>query len=219
MKLRTALTLCLLLAPLAHAAETARPSPETPPMDQVVVQATRANLQKLGNEVVLMEWQFFKRYNDVNKKREYAVYCYNEASTGSRFRKPYCQPLYQTEAQESEARAFLNMLGGGQAAGGLGRGPGNPLPMIPAGSGGASSGGASARMAIEAGRPAFKDNVRKVVEGSPELQKMLQEHAIAWRRYADMWEQLNGRALPEDKPVPGDKDALPDTPAPTEEPK
>jgi hypothetical protein len=72
-----------------------------------------------------MEYRFYRRYNDLNKKREYAVYCYNEASTGSRFKTPYCQPV---------------------------------------------------------------------------------------------WEHLNGRSLARDKIVPGDKDALPDTPAPTEDP-
>src|SRR5262249_24362699 len=102
MRLRTALLTFLLLTPLAHAADN--------PEQEVVVAATRANLIKLGKEVQLAEYRFYKRYNDLNTVRKYIIDCTIHARTGSHFESKYCEPRYQTQLEAEEAQQFYRML-------------------------------------------------------------------------------------------------------------
>src|SRR5690242_13748667 len=149
--LRNALLLGLLLAPLAQADE--------PKQDEVVIEATRANLNKLGTQVKMAEFKFYKRYNDLNKKREYAIQCNKEATIGSRFTSDICQPVYATRAQEAEAAAFMQMIGAGVLD--FETGPTNQrqtlYPQPARGSG--MGGGTPAKLVIEAGKSDFQKNV------------------------------------------------------------
>src|SRR5689334_16865237 len=104
-----AIAVALAVSQLAWAADV--PSDNKP--QEVVIEATRANLNKLGTQAKMAEFKFYKRYNDLNKKRQYAINCNKEATVGSRFTSDICMPVYASQAQEAEAQAFLATIGAG----------------------------------------------------------------------------------------------------------
>ncbi|MEJ1964916.1 MAG: hypothetical protein WDO56_26625 [Gammaproteobacteria bacterium] len=193
-----ALLLSLLFAPLAHAASVAAPPGGGAPVDQVVIEATRANLAKLGQDMLAIEYRFYRRYNELNTKRDYAVDCYKEARTGSRFIRSYCQPAFQSNAELAEARAFLLYLQS------IDKFTGNATSTL----------AAPATMAIEAGRPGFKKNMIEVTHRSPELIKLLDEHAALVKRFEDMYRRVNGA-----HPRSVEKAAAPAAPAAAQPPR
>jgi hypothetical protein len=166
--------LWLLLVPLAHGASDSSAEPQA----EVVVEATREALVKLGKEVLQSEHRFYARYNELNTKREYAVHCYDDPHTSSRFKRHYCQPQYQSDAEAAEGRDYALYIG---SVSGLGS-PSMPLPM-------------PRELAIAAGRPGFQKNMVDVVKKNPELQKMLQEHADLWHRYELLYLRVERRPL------------------------
>lgn len=208
--------LCLILAPLAYGVVQAAEAP----VDQVVVEAERANLVKLAKDVQLAEERFYARYNELNTKKKYAVRCSDEASTGTRFKKKTCKPVYETEAQAAQGREFILGLGRGASAGsasggavassgvmgvggssgGAGVGAGTGLQtgaQATSTAGNAPSLGGTTTEAfveVDSGRPDFQKNVIEVASKSPELTKLLQEHAEARKRYDDLYNKVNGRA-------------------------
>jgi hypothetical protein len=209
--------LCLLFTPLAQGvASAAEPAAGGgAPVDQVLIEGTRADLAKLAKDVQIAEERFYQRYNDFNTTRKYAVPCYNEARTGTRFKQKYCKPVYESEADAAEARQFIRAIGNGasasstsggasasagvMASGGM-QGGGGGAPMsggqATSGSGmsaGVSGGGTtSSFIEIEAARPGFQQHVIEVTSKSPELQKLLQEHSVAVKRYDELFRKVNG---------------------------
>ena len=213
--IRRNVLLCLLFAPLAQgvvgAAEPA--AGKDTPVDQVVVEGTRADLVKLAQQVLLAEERFYQRYNEINTKRKYAVRCYNEAATGTRFTQKYCKPVYESEADAAEAREFMQAIGRGASAGSTSSGGVASGGVMASGGmqGGASAtGGATGAQAtsgagsaapasgggttasfieIESSRSDFQRNVIEVASKSPELMKLLQEHAAAAKRYEAVYQR------------------------------
>jgi hypothetical protein len=197
--LRSLLVMGVLFAPLAQAADETPPPGGEPPVQQVVVEATRTNVAKLGKEVQMSELRFYELYNTLNKDPDYAITCANEAPTGSRFKRTACQPVFKSKAEQAEARDFIQAFGGGDSAGGTSGGPPHALapsapPPVAAGT------FAAANMATSAGRPGFAQNIQDVTRRSPELTKLAEEHAALWKRYYTLYRQLNGAPpLPEDR--------------------
>jgi hypothetical protein len=111
---RSVLMLCLVAAPLAYGIVEAAEGPGT---DQVIVEGKRGDLVKAAKDVQLAEQRFYARYNELNTRPKYAVKCYDEAATGTRFKQKYCKPVYQTNAEAAEAREFMTALGRGASAG------------------------------------------------------------------------------------------------------
>jgi hypothetical protein len=210
--------LCLLFTPLAlGVAQAAEPAATRESIEQVIVKGKRADLVKLAKEVLIAEERFYQRYNDINTKRQYMVRCYNEAPTGTRFKQKYCKPVFENEADATEARDFMMAIGRGASAGSTsggavasggvmaaggspgtsgstGYGTGASMTST-AGNSAISGGGTVASfIEIETGRPDFQKNVVEVANKSPELQKLLREHAEAVKRYEALYNQVNGDA-------------------------
>ncbi len=214
-QIKNNLLACLLLVPLAqgvaHAAESADGKP---PVDQVVVEGTRADLVKAAKDVLAAEQRFYDRYNDFNTSRKHAVRCTEEADTGSRFKKKTCKPVYEDDATSSEGRDFALALGRGSSAGATSGGASASGGVMASGmtqtgmgtsglttgstggdgSGAAIAGGGTdaAFIAIAAGRPEFQKNVLEVARKRPELMKLLEEHGAAVKRYQELYQKLNG---------------------------
>jgi hypothetical protein len=204
--LGTVLLLGLLSAPLAQGASEGVPPGGEAPLERVVVKATRENLAKLGKEIAQAEAAFYGRYNELNKKREYAVPCFNEARTGTRFKRNYCQPVFESEAHQVEARNFVMTLQVQFA------GSGNPGIMAAQTRGApplAIAGGmptAPANAVIESRRPGFKKNMIEVTRNSPELIRMVGEYAALVTRWVDMNRGLKAAHSP-----PEEKGAAPNS--------
>ena len=197
----TALLACLIFAPLAlGAAGNDRAAGE--PVPEVTVEATRANLVKLGKEIQLAEMRFYELYNTLNKERKYAISCARHARTGSRFEHNECEPVFQSDAEAEEARQFVIAIGGGdQVTGTPGGVTGPTVAGRPPATGAVAPGSyAAASPVIEQARPGFKKNMVEVTRRSPELTRMAQEYTAMWKRYEAMYKRLkDGGPAPEER--------------------
>lgn len=172
----------LAAPPLAFAAD----APE--PQQEVIIEATRAYLTKLGKEVVESEHRFYERYNTFNKKREYDVQCDTFAHTETHFVHSDCIPRFEFDAKAAEGQGHIQHF---QASSSLsGKIPGVPQGGPPL----------SADIAIVNRRGDFQKNMTEVIRKNPELQKALEEHAALWKQYEDTFLKLNGRPLLGAKP-------------------
>jgi hypothetical protein len=196
MKMKTMLRatplLCLLLAPLAYAADDAKAEP---PEQEVIIEATRANLVKLGKQIKDAEWRFYKRYNDFNTKRQYAINCNEETRGDSHFKRSVCEPRYQSDAEAEEAQNFYRMLMQAGPSNGYGPMSETAAKSLPPGQGAGMGGGTPAALITAAGRSDFQKHVLEVTQAHPELQKMLEEHGKMWEQYKSLFYRVNGRAL------------------------
>jgi len=161
----------LLLAPYAPMAA------DQAPVDEVVVEATRATLVKLAKEVRLAEVRFYERYNQLNTVRDYAVNCSEEATTGTRFTLGYCRPVFQSKSTGTEGQSFAQIVGQVGATG---------TPSAPA------------SMTIAAARPGFQKNMIEVTRKNPDLTQLLNEYGERLKQYEDVYRKVNGA------PPPGD---------------
>jgi hypothetical protein len=161
---RVVLLSCVLLTPLAYGAD--------PPTDEVVVEATRANLTRLGEQVLMAERKVYDEYNKLNIKRDYAINCAKQNNYNSRFTKTICQPVFQSKAEENEYRSFMLSLSGTM--------------------GGAQGGAGMANALIESAKPGYQKNMIEIARKSPEMQQLLQEHSKLVQQYNAMYYKLNG---------------------------
>ena len=155
---------CLLLAPLAHGAD--------PPADEIVVEATRTNLTRLGEQVIMAQRKVYTEYNKLNTVRDYAIACEKQNNYNSRFTKTLCQPVFKTNAEARDAQVFMLSITGTM--------------------GGAPMGAGQAHALIEQAKPGYQKNMVKIASESPEMQKLLVEHAKLLKQYNDMYYKLNG---------------------------
>jgi hypothetical protein len=209
---RNTLLLAFLFVPLIVCAEVV--PPDAAAVDQVVIKAEREKLVKLQKEVQLSEQRFYTRYNQVNTKRDYAVKCVNEADTGTRFKRSYCQPVFANKAQEEQARRAFQYLGSSStpsstssAAYGMHAGAMTGIT----GMGGTNSGedqvslaqssstvtGDPAIIAVEGSQADFQNNMIELTRKNPELTKLLNEHIELVKEYEATLRKVNG-AEPKD---------------------
>lgn len=161
---RAVLLSCLLLAPLANAADR--------PTDEVVVEATRTNLTKLGEQVVIAERKVYDEYNKLNTTPDYAIKCAKQNNYNSRFTTTSCQPVFKDKAEENEYRVFMLSLTGTM--------------------GGFSAGAGQVNALVESAKPGYQKNMIEIARKSPEMQKLLEEHSKLVKQYAAMYYKLNG---------------------------
>ena len=157
---RNALLVGLLFAPIAPDATA---SPEDT-IDEVTIEAARANLAKLAQEVKVAERRFYARYNELNTTRDYAVNCEDEASTGSRFTLNSCQPVFQQKALREQRR---DLREGGTA-------------------------GAAVSSAVAAALPGFQKNMADITRKNPDLLELLSEYGALAKQYEDASRKVNG---------------------------
>jgi hypothetical protein len=143
------------------------------------------------------------------------VRCYNEAPTGTRFKQKYCKPVYENEADAAEGREFMMAIGRGASAGSTSGGAvASGGAMATQASGGATGYGTGASMTSGAGgapsiagggtnasfieiaadRPDFQKNIVEVSSKTPELMKLLREHAEALQKYQALYRKVNADA-------------------------
>ena len=217
---RNVLLIAFLVTPLVCRVEAAPPDPAAP-VDQVVVAASRERLAKLEKEVQEAEQRFYSRYNALNTKRDYAVKCYNEAETGSRFKKNYCQPVFTSKAQEEQARRTVASLTSsstpqstssaasamhGGAMGGVGGGTGSAEPSESLPGAFSSVTGVPAIMAVEGSQSDYQKNMMELTRKHPELMELLNKHAELVKEYEATLRQVSGR-----EPQDAGKAAVPAT--------
>ena len=157
----------LLLAPLAFAANTDAAQEQKDSLDTVVVEGRLHQLESLRNEMVLVEDQFYEKYNALNPVRDFDTHCYIESRTGTRTKSRYCRAVYQEKAFEREgqdyAEALKTMMGGAEVQ-----------PWVPP---------TPSTIMIEARRKEYQQNIRNVVQSHPELIELLRQRYELGQRY------------------------------------
>lgn len=149
-------------------------------IDPVLVTGERARLAELRDEIVQLEDRFYARYNELNPIRDFDVHCGKEASTGRLVRLRSCRAVYVQEAEAAEGEVAVQRRQWVQEQAGKAlQGGGPPVP---------------AGVAIEMRRPAFRQNLREVVERHPELAGLLRERAELLRHYEASRQKVFGKS-------------------------
>src|SRR5215475_12945642 len=101
----------------------------------------------------------------------------------------------------------MAMIGAGIADGATGPKSLRATEFDAPGQGSGMGGGMPAKIAIEAGKSAFQKNVIDVTNSSPELQKLVANHARLWKQWEDLYYRVNGREVrkAEETPDPDKK--------------
>jgi hypothetical protein len=100
-----ALSSALLCCQLA-VARVASPPPPDPSMPQVDIEAARARLHEMENQLYSLEDQFFGEYNKLNDIAAYKVSCGWEMH--GKFRKHVCRPAFVEWSARESAFGFLS---------------------------------------------------------------------------------------------------------------
>jgi hypothetical protein len=167
----------VLLMPLAIAGmlSGAAESERSQSLDPVVVTGRRT-LAAVSAEIDRLEDQFYERYNELNSVRDFDVHCGRDTRTGTRLDRRTCRIGFEIDdLQEEGAQAFrFRQYVQEQASKGV---PNPTLPGAPP---------IPAIVRIEARRPEFQENLRRVVSEHPELQGILKLRAEEMARYERM---------------------------------
>jgi hypothetical protein len=161
-----AAVLCLLLVSLARGASATAATDKGDSLDEVVVEATRSQLDHIRQEMVLVEDRFYERYNELNTKHDFDTHCHIEARIGTNTKRRYCRALYQERAQQREGHDYAEALKD------MTQDP--PQPWVPP---------TTPTIMIEARRKDYQNNIREVVKRNPELVDMLRERYELGLRY------------------------------------
>lgn len=157
---------------------------DTQQLDEVVVEATRARLVAMRDELVRLEDRFYERYNELNTVKDFDVHCHQEARIGTRLERRYCRAVYEDKALGAEAQDYylfqMRLMQDPPIAGGP------PPPAL---------------MATEARKNDFRRNMVKVTGMHPELLDILRERAEVAELYEAARRQIFGLKAP--KPETG----------------
>ncbi len=189
---RATALLFLLLAPLTQIAAASPDQNDS--LDAQVVKGTRAQLDKLLQDMVKSEDDFYKRYNALNTNNDFDMTCYRE-TRGTNARRRYCVPVYMKKALQAQGQSQASNLqqnfDSSQRGTTFDTGGSSQMPMA----GAMLSAGAppltteasvSAQALIEARRKDFQQNMREVVSRNPELVEMLRQRDELGKRYEAM---------------------------------
>ncbi len=185
-----ALALGLLCATLSQVAASAATPDRKDALDEIVVESTRARLNKMLQEMVQLEDRFFDRYNELNTNDDFDMHCFSEARVGTRLNRRYCRAEYMSKALETEGRDYLRALPSYTDPTAAAWAP--PLPAI---------------MMIEARRKEYQQNMREVTRRNPELVRLLRERYELGKRYEATRRKVWGL-----KSMPEEQEAVPAAP-------
>jgi hypothetical protein len=157
------LTGLAFFSPLMHAADVTQP-PASVVLDEALVNAKRLRLDELRREMTRLEDQIYARYNDLNTIDKFDVVCSDYTRTGTRISRRYCRGVFEDEIKAEEGqvtgRSLQRILDPyakvPQASVEL------PEPPVPK---------------ILAQTPAYRKNMRQVMEKDPQLRQWLRERA------------------------------------------
>ena len=165
----TFFVLCASLAALSQPAfaEEAGTSNVGPPVDdEVTITATR-KLTEMRKQIDEAEDRFLAKYNELNKERQYAIKCTEQAPTGSRFRRRVCVPEFVVDATLAEGQGWI----GGY--------------MVP-----------DSAMVMQSKLGGFRKNMIDLAKKSPELSKLAAERAELEKRYGELLKRTLGGKNP-----------------------
>jgi hypothetical protein len=165
---------------------TARAAQAELQLDEAIVRGKKIKAAELRKQMVELEDQFFARYNELNDQDEFDVHCHQEAKIGSRLLRRTCRGVYEDSARQEEGREAFLIRQEFQNQASVGAPPRlNASPPVPAAE------------RIEAKRPAFQANMRRVVGKSRVLTRMLRERAELTAAYNALKKRNPGIELEE----------------------
>jgi hypothetical protein len=163
-------------------------------LEELQVRGARIRLDVLRKEAVAAENKFYQRYNELNGDDAFDVNCRTDAATGTRIPQRTCRAAYQEDALREEGVIAFQVQ---QFR--------NNFPRV--GIAQPTTVPAPAAVLIEALRPQFQQNMRRVVGGSAELGQLLAERVQAVERLNRERRRLSGNDA-----ASGDNAGLVDSP-------
>jgi hypothetical protein len=157
-------------SPFTDAADVTQP-PASVVLDEALVNARRMRLEELRREMTRLEDQIYARYNDLNTVDKFDVVCSDYTRTGTRISRRYCRGVFEDQIRTEE----------GQVAGRSLQRLYDPYAKVPE---------ASVELPeppvpkILAQTPAYRKNLRQVMEKDPQLRQWLRERAAVARQVA-----------------------------------
>ena len=184
---RNAVLLWLLVAPLAQPASVTVRVPVNPEetLDEVVVEATRARLSQMRQEMVQLEDRFFERFNELNTIDDFDTYCDQEARIGTQMKRRYCRAVYETKALRTEGQEYIKHLPSFV----------DPTPTL-------SAPPVPAIVVIEARRKDYQKNMLEVTSRNPELIQLARERYELGLRYEATRRKVFGKKPPPEEVEP-----------------
>jgi len=174
---RTGMLLPLLLVLWTGTLISAEP-PEQKDLDEVVVQGSAVQLNKLRDEIRETEDLFYDRFNELNTVRDFDVHCRFEEPTGTRLEYRKCYVVFEEDALEEVGQEAIRIRQFHESSKtGVITGP-PPDPTIKT----------SAR------RPLFQKHMKEIVSRDPELTRLLNERQELTERYEALRRALQGLA-------------------------
>jgi hypothetical protein len=150
-------------------------------LSEIEIKAQREKLWRMRAEMARLEDKFFDRYNTLNPRDEFDVFCDVPSGPGIKVRQ--CRPVFVTRTM-----VWMGDFGGGggSADAGLGRG----------GMAGSAVGHLYG-LAMEDQRPkwdAYEKHMLALINRSPELRAIVRERAALQKRYKEVRKQkLKGK--------------------------
>ena len=161
----TGMVVSLLIALWAGSTSGAEPAQKD--LDEVLVQGTAVQLNKLRDAIREAENLFYDRFNELNTIRDFDVHCRMEEPTGTRLEYRKCYAVFEEHALEEEGQEALRIRQFYESSmRGIITGP-PPDPTIK----------------TTARRPLFQKHMKELVSRDPELQQLLQKRKELADRY------------------------------------
>jgi hypothetical protein len=129
-------------------------------LDEIIVKGRRG-LDELRQIMIALEDRFYERFNALNSTDHHDIHCAEEARTGALLQRRVCRVVYEARAHQVEGREHWVSMERST------RDP-YPQPWVPP---------IPATVAIEAGRKAFREDMRDVTAAHPELLELLRQRA------------------------------------------
>ena len=191
-RIRITLLSSLFALLLSQGAFSAVSDDPKPLLDEVTIKGKRTQLRETRQEFNKVQDRLFARYNELNGNSKFDMACRDIMKTGTRIGgKRECTAVFEDDAYQLEAQMTFEHMQPIQEQLAAGK---EPISM--------NSTPAPAAMAIEARRPEFRANWRKVASSDPELIRLLRQRSELRERYETLRREIFG--LP---PMPAKKDA------------
>ena len=186
---RAIVSACIFPALLAVAPTPADAGESAEGLDEVVVEGSRNELNRLRAKVVELEDGFYERFNELNTIDDFDTHCHSEARIGTKLKRRYCRAVFQDKAYRSEGQGYTEYLQRTIAT----DSPPQPTGLI-------LGPPPPAYVAIQERMDDYRENMRQVVRRHPELLELVRKRYEAERNYDAARRRIFGLAPAEEPP-------------------
>ena len=183
---------CVIAAFFTTGLRASDPPQEVAGLDEVVVEGSRNELNRLRAQAIEFEDRFYERFNELNTIDDFDTHCHLEARIGTKLKQRYCRAVFQDKAYLKEGQEYTEFRQ--RSENGFGGSLGPPPP---------------AYVAIQVRMEQYRDNMREVVAKNPELLELVRKRYEAEKKYDAARRRIFGLAPADESAVEDQKPAAP----------